>query len=83
LLNAESALDKAIVKQATQVGVDYYYEQYDTDVVFTSHKIMPSNIDTAIFLDGHVKGEKDNLISISIDYRTYEIFGYMPPEGYE
>ncbi|OAB38427.1 hypothetical protein [Paenibacillus glacialis] len=83
MLNAEIALDKAIVKQATQVGVDYYHEQYDTDVVFTSHKIIPSNIASAVFLDGHVKGEKDNLISISMDYRTYEIKGYMPPEGYE
>jgi len=66
-------LDKAIVKQATQVGVDYYHEKYDTDVVFTSHQIIPSNIDSSIFLHGHVKGEKDNLIFISIDYETYEI----------
>ncbi|OAB38430.1 hypothetical protein [Paenibacillus glacialis] len=73
MLNAESALDKAIVKQATQVGVDYYHEQYATDVVFTSHQIMPSYISNTIFLHGHVKGEKDNLIFISIDYETYEI----------
>jgi len=83
LLNAESALDKAIVKQATQVGVDYYHEKYDTDVVFTSHQIIPSYIASTIELNGHVEGEESNLIQIAIDYRTYEIKGYMPLEGYE
>ncbi|OAB38428.1 hypothetical protein [Paenibacillus glacialis] len=83
MLNAESALDKAIVKQATQVGVDYYHEQYDTDVVFTSHQIIPSYINHSIVLNGHVEGEVRNLIQVSINYVTYEITGYKPPEGFK
>jgi len=83
LLNAESALDKAIVKQVTQVGVDYFHEQFATDVVFTSHQIIPSYINSSIALNGHVKGEKNNIISISMDYRTYEITGHKRPDGFE
>ncbi|OAB38426.1 hypothetical protein [Paenibacillus glacialis] len=83
MLNAESALDKAIVKQATQVGVDYYHEQYDTDVVFTSHKIIPSNIASAVFLHGHVEGEKNNLIFISMDYINYKINSFKRPDGFK
>jgi hypothetical protein len=73
LLKLESADDNAIVRKATQVGVDYFQEHYDTDVVFTTHRLITDSDHPNIGLYGYVMGDKKNLVYILLDYRNGEI----------
>lgn len=71
---------KKIIEQATEIGQQYFIDQYNTEVEFTDHKFMPKDLSHNVSLSGHVKEDKETEISILIDYDTFEFQTAIVPK---
>ncbi|WP_413375601.1 hypothetical protein [Paenibacillus taichungensis] len=69
-----------IIEQATEIGQQYFIDQYNTEVEFTDHKFMPKDLSHNVSLSGHVKDDKETEISILIDYDTFEVQTAIVPK---
>ncbi|KOY13047.1 hypothetical protein [Paenibacillus xylanivorans] len=69
-----------IIEQATEIGQQYFIDQYNTEVEFTDHKFMPKDLSHNVSLSGHVQDEKETEISILIDYDTFEVQTAIVPK---
>lgn len=69
-----------IIEQATQVGQQYFIDQYNTEVEFTDHKFMPKDLSHNVSLSGHVQDDKETEISILIDYDTFKVQTAIVPK---
>ncbi|MDR9743835.1 hypothetical protein P4H27_05360 [Paenibacillus taichungensis] len=69
-----------IIEQATEIGQQYFIDQYNTEVEFTDHKFMPKDLSQNVSLSGHVKEDKETEISILIDYDTFEFQTAVVPK---
>ncbi|WDQ34569.1 hypothetical protein PTQ21_10130 [Paenibacillus marchantiae] len=69
-----------IIEQATEIGQQYFIDQYNTEVEFTDHKFMPKDLSHNVSLSGHVKEDKETEISILIDYDTFEFQTAIVPK---
>ncbi|MDN8591609.1 hypothetical protein Q0V21_22855 [Paenibacillus sp. 11B] len=70
-----------IIEQATEIGQQYFIDQYNTEVEFTDHKFMPKDLSHNVSLSGHVQDDKDTEISILIDYDTFEVQTAIVPKA--
>ncbi|MCG7384397.1 hypothetical protein [Paenibacillus sp. ACRRY] len=69
-----------IIEEATQIGHQYFIDQYNTEVEFTDHKFMPKDLSRNVSLSGYVKDSKDTEITILIDYETFEVQTAVVPK---
>lgn len=69
-----------IIEQATEIGQQYFIDQYNTEVEFTDHKFMPKDLSHNVSLSGHVKEDKETEISILIDYDTFKFQTAIVPK---
>ncbi|WP_458125449.1 hypothetical protein [Paenibacillus sp. Z3-2] len=69
-----------IIEEATQAGLQYFIDHYNTEVEFTDHKFMPKDLSHNISLSGHVKNNKGTKITILIDYDTFEVQTAVVPK---
>ncbi|WP_408894173.1 hypothetical protein [Paenibacillus taichungensis] len=69
-----------IIEQATEIGQQYFIDQYNTEVEFTDHKFMPKDLSHNVSLSGHVQDDKETEISILIDYDTFEVQTAIVPK---
>ncbi|MGX1826737.1 hypothetical protein ACWIE6_00675 [Paenibacillus taichungensis] len=69
-----------IIEQATEIGQQYFIDQYNTEVEFTDHKFMPKDLSHNVSLSGHVKDDKEKEISILIDYDTFKVQTAIVPK---
>ncbi|WP_339849289.1 hypothetical protein [Paenibacillus sp. FSL W7-1088] len=69
-----------IIEQATEIGQQYFIDQYNTEVEFTDHKFMPKDLSHNVSLSGHVKDDKETEVSILIDYDTFEFQTAIVPK---
>ncbi|MDR6725626.1 hypothetical protein J2W91_004128 [Paenibacillus amylolyticus] len=69
-----------IIKEASQVGHQYFIEYYNTEVEFNEHKFMPKDLSHNISLSGYVKNNKETEITILINYDTFEVQTAVVPK---
>ncbi|RAI93673.1 hypothetical protein DET54_109129 [Paenibacillus pabuli] len=69
-----------IIEQATEIGQQYFINQYNTEVEFTDHKFMPKDLSHNVSLNGHVQDDKETEISILIDYDTFKVQTAIVPK---
>ncbi|MEC0123400.1 hypothetical protein [Paenibacillus pabuli] len=69
-----------IIDQATEIGQQYFIDQYNTKVEFTDHKFMPKDLSHNVSLSGHIQEDKETEISILIDYDTFEVQTAIVPK---
>lgn len=69
-----------IIEEATQVGQNYFIDEYSTEVEFTDHKFMTKDLSHNISLSGHVKANKDTEITILIDYDNFRVQNAIVPK---
>lgn len=61
------------VAAATEIGKEYFIENYQTEVEFTSHKFGPEDLGPEVGLNGHVKDNPEQEVFILINYETNEV----------
>ena len=69
-----------IIEQATQVGQQYFIDQYNTEVEFTDHKFMPETSDHNVSWKRTCGRDKETEISILIDYDTFKVQTAIVPK---
>lgn len=69
-----------IIEQATEIGQQYFIDQYNMEVEFTDHKFMPKDLSHNVSLSGYVQDDKETEISILIDYDTFEVQTAIVPK---
>ncbi|PWW44923.1 MULTISPECIES: hypothetical protein [Paenibacillus] len=69
-----------IIEQATEIGQQYFINQYNTEVEFTDHKFMPKDLSHNVSLNGYVQDDKETEISILIDYNTFKVQTAIVPK---
>lgn len=69
-----------IIEQATEIGQQYFIDQYNTEVEYTDHKFMPKDLSHNVSLSGHVKDDKETEVSILFDYDTFEFQTAIVPK---
>ncbi|MDQ0087475.1 hypothetical protein J2T12_000869 [Paenibacillus anaericanus] len=82
-MNKESdSKNDEIIKKATEIGVAYFEENYNTEVEFTEFNVMPPWIERTVGINGHIKGREDQSVFLLINYNTYEVVNGVVPEGF-
>ncbi|OAB42278.1 hypothetical protein [Paenibacillus glacialis] len=64
---------------ALPISVKYIKEHYNADFVMTDYDVLPDYIHSIIFIDGYIKGHEDEHISITYNYKKYEVINVLGP----
>ncbi|MNL49339.1 hypothetical protein D3C87_1722650 [compost metagenome] len=73
--------DKEIVHHATEVATHYFKEHYDIELVITGYKVNPIYVNDEVGLSGHIKGNEEAFINLSLDYKdNYKFTGVNAPK---
>ncbi|MEF2968551.1 hypothetical protein V3851_22270 [Paenibacillus sp. M1] len=81
-MNKSADEQEEIIRKAEQVGIQYFKENYNVDVVFTKFDIDAPHVSSDVAMYGHIKGEEDQEILLLVSYRTYEVTSGLYPEGF-
>lgn len=49
-----------IIEQATEIGQQYFIDQYNTEVEFTDHKLIPKDLSHNVSLNGQCPRRQRN-----------------------
>ncbi|OAB42330.1 hypothetical protein PGLA_13360 [Paenibacillus glacialis] len=64
---------------ALPISVKYIKEYYNADFVMTDYFVNSGYINSTIFIDGYIKGHEYENITITYNYKKYEVTNVMGP----
>ncbi|GAB6442560.1 hypothetical protein bcgnr5380_34540 [Bacillus cereus] len=75
--------EQQIVNKATETTIQHFKEKEDLEVIITSHKFAPNDFQT-VFINGHVKDDKNKTFSAAVEYANdYHIGSISTSEGFD
>ncbi|MGM1049340.1 MAG: hypothetical protein ACQEXX_24830 [Bacillota bacterium] len=78
LTNAKK--EEVIVQRATVVGKKYFKDEFNIDVVFTSHDIQSGYTGRSVALYGNIVDLPKDKVMVLINYREYKVVAAQVPE---
>ncbi|MEF2968552.1 hypothetical protein V3851_22275 [Paenibacillus sp. M1] len=80
---SKSSQEKELIRsKAKAVGIEYFKQNYNVDIVITEVKVMPSYIDITVGVYGHIKGEKDQHVFLMLERPNYDVIDGVLFEGF-